>query len=90
MTLIFESKIGRRGLESDRFERFFSRSLHSRRNLGVLRPEEPARQHQISKGEQREQLRVVLGETTVACLAMLEQAPIPMGGKSDLLDQTTS
>lgn len=46
----------------------------SGRNLGVRRSKEPASQDQIGEAEQREQLGVVLRQTTVARFAMLEQA----------------
>ena len=52
--------------------------------MGVHAPDEPARQHQISESEQREQLRVVLGQSAVARLAMLEQALHYMEAMLDL------
>ena len=49
-------------------------SSYCRRNLGVHAPQIPAGQHQICQAEQREQLRVVLGQTAVARFTMFEQA----------------
>ncbi len=45
----------------------------SGRTEGVTRPEAPAGQYQVGQAEQREQLRLVLGQPPVTRLAVLEQ-----------------
>jgi hypothetical protein len=62
------------GLQCGVFVAILRLSSHCRRNLGVHAPPIPAGEHQIRQPEQREQLRVVLGQTAVAGLAMSEQA----------------